>query len=255
MCEVRFTAPTNSGEGRLLLRIVDAMLGRKGKPRAVVLGWVVALLSMSCDGTNRSEYVVVVDPGHGGANIGAVTRQGLREKDLTLELGMRLRDLLSNRPDSRVVMTRTEDRALGLWDRRDLSNDHRADLFVSIHFNGSPNTTVNRSEVFYSSKVSREAARTFGAMVDSAVGSQDGLVQNVHWTVLWENRARLGALLVEILYLSHQSADDFLASAKNRDVIARGLQRAVNTVLDAEVRRRAVQRDRGVLARVASVFR
>jgi N-acetylmuramoyl-L-alanine amidase len=162
-----------------------------------------------------------------------VTRGGLREKDLTLEVGLRLRELLSHRTDARVVLTRTEDRSLGLWDRRDASNNNRADLFVSIHFNGSRNKTVYRSEVFYSSNASREPAQTFGDMVDLAVGSHHGLVQRVHWTVLWENRARMGALLVEIMYLSHPAADDFLADVENRDVIARGLQRGSSRAWEA----------------------
>jgi N-acetylmuramoyl-L-alanine amidase len=184
-----------------------------------------------------------------------VTREGLREKDLTLDVGLRLRELLSHRTDVRVVLTRTEDRSLGLWDRRDAANDHRADLFVSIHFNGSRGKTVNRAEVFYSSNASREPAQTFGEMVDLAVGTHHGLVQKVHWTVLWENRARLGAVLVEIMYLSHPAADDFLADSENREVIAQGLQRAVDTLLDAETHRRATRRRNGIFSSLGNMFR
>jgi N-acetylmuramoyl-L-alanine amidase len=184
-----------------------------------------------------------------------VTREGLREKDLTLDVGLRLRELLSQRTDVRVVLTRAEDRSLGLWDRRDVSNDNRADIFVSIHFNGSRNKAVNRSEVFYSSKASWKPAQTFGEMVDLAVGSNHGLVQKVHWTVLWENRARLGAMLVEIMYLSHPAADDFLADIENRDVIAQGLQRAVDTLLDAETHRRATLQEDGIFSSLRNMFR
>jgi len=216
---------------------------------------LLALLCTACDVTNRGKFVVVIDPGHGGANIGAVTRDGLREKDLTLDVGLRLHELLANRTDAHVVLTRTEDRPLGLWDRRDASNDNRADLFISLHFNGSRNRSVNRSEVFYSSNASRESAQTFSDIVDSTVGLHNGLVQNVHWTVLWKNRARLGAMLVEIMYLSHPGADDFLADTANRYAIARGLQRAVNTVLDAETQRRATQPSNGIFASLGSLFR
>jgi N-acetylmuramoyl-L-alanine amidase len=210
---------------------------------------------VACDLADTGEYVVVIDPGHGGANIGAVTTGGLREKDLTLDVGMRLEELLSDRTDVRVVMTRSEDRALGLWDRRDVSNDNRADLFISIHFNGSPDKAVNRSEVFYSRNASRETARAFGRLVDSAVGLHNGLVQRVHWTVLWENRARLGAVLVEVMYLSHLAADSFLEGVENRDAIALGLERAVDTVLETETHRRAARGRDGILASLGSLFR
>jgi N-acetylmuramoyl-L-alanine amidase len=169
-----------------------------------------------------------------------VTRGGLCEKDLTLDLALRLKGLLQQRTDVRVVLTRSADRDLGLWDRRDLSNDNRADLFVSLHFNGSNNGAVNRTEVFYSSRVSRQSAQVFRDMVESAVGSDSGLLQRVHWTVLWENRARLGAILLEIMYLSHPAADHLLAKTENLDLLARALQQAVDSVLDAETRRRAL---------------
>ena len=238
-----------------MVRNIGLKLGRVRVLHAIARGCLVALLCASCDGTNRGVYVVVIDPGHGGANIGAVTSEGLREKDLTLDVGLRLQELLSHRTDVRVVLTRTEDRALGLWDRRDASNDNRADLFVSIHFNGSRNKTVNRAEVFYSSKASREPAQAFGEMVDLAVGSHHSLVQKVHWTVLWKNRARLGAMLVEVMYLSHPAADEFLADIENRDVIAQGLQRAVDTLLAAETHRRATRPKNGIFSSLANLLR
>jgi N-acetylmuramoyl-L-alanine amidase len=209
----------------------------------LALGCLIGLLCLSNNWTPRrsGRYVVVVDPGHGGNNIGAVTRGGLREKDLTFRVGLRLRALLAQRGDVDVVMTRTDDRALGLWDRRDLSNDNHADVFVSIHFNGSRDKTVNRTEVFYSSRVSRRPARKFRDMVVQAVGSDFGLVERVHWTVLWENRARLGAILVEAMYMSHRTADRFLADSANLDAIALSLSQAVNTVLDAEIQRQSAR--------------
>lgn len=118
-----------------------------------------------------------------------------------------------------------------------------------------PNKAVNRTEVFYSSKVSREPAELFGDVVSSAVGSQDGLAQKVDWTVLWKNRAPLGALLVEVSYLSHPTASEFLAHTQNRDAIALGLQRAVDNLLEAETLRRATRQTAGVAAKPGDMFR
>ncbi len=229
--------------------------GRAARVR-FLLGCLIGLLCLGYTCASRphpGKYVVVVDPGHGGRNIGAVTRNGLREKDLTLRVGLRLKELLALRSDVQVVMRRTDDRALGLWDRRDLSNHNRSDIFVSIHFNGSRDRSVNRTEVFYSNRVSRSAARTFRDMVVPVVGSDSGLVERVHWTVLWENRAHLGAVLVEALYLSHPTADPFLADSGNVDAIALSLSQAVDTLLDAESRRQAA-RGHGVWTSLLAIF-
>jgi N-acetylmuramoyl-L-alanine amidase len=230
--------------------------GKKTVLAKLVLACLVGLLCVSYIGAARprsAKYVVIVDPGHGGRNIGAVTRRGLREKDLTLQVGLRLKELLAERSDVQVVMTRTDDRALGLWDRRDLSNHNHADVFVSIHFNGSRDKTVNRTEVFYSSRVSHRPAGKFRDMVVPVVRSDSGLVERVHWTVLWENRAHLGAVLVEAMYLSYPTADRFLADTANLNAIALSLAQAVDTVLDAETERRAA-RGHSVLSSLLGMF-
>jgi N-acetylmuramoyl-L-alanine amidase len=77
---------------------------------------------------------IVIDPGHGGRDVGTVTPDGLYEKDLTLDIGERLRDtLLEDSFD--VRMTRESDRYVVLKERAQFANASNADLFVSIHLN------------------------------------------------------------------------------------------------------------------------
>jgi len=98
----------------------------------------------------RPTTIIVLDPGHGGVEHGAVGPTGLMEKDITLTLARRLKRELErgNRPIS-VVLTRDEDRLLGLDERTAIANHNRADLFVSIHVNASPRSKATGAETYY----------------------------------------------------------------------------------------------------------
>jgi N-acetylmuramoyl-L-alanine amidase len=92
---------------------------------------------------------IVLDPGHGGVDAGAVTPFGsVVEKDVTLDIGQRLRRLLE-RAAFEVVMTREVDEAVPLTQRVALANAAGADLFVSIHVNSFVASEVRGAEVYY----------------------------------------------------------------------------------------------------------
>ncbi|MFN7699169.1 MAG: N-acetylmuramoyl-L-alanine amidase, partial [Deltaproteobacteria bacterium] len=81
--------------------------------------------------------LLVLDPGHGGNDYGA-RAFGLEEQDITLDLAVRVRDILRARlPDTRVVLTREEDRFVSLEQRTAMANAVGADAFVSIHLNAA----------------------------------------------------------------------------------------------------------------------
>jgi N-acetylmuramoyl-L-alanine amidase len=82
-------------------------------------------------------HVIVLDPGHGGADAG-MTVGALREKDLALALAMSLRSELERRLPVEVVLTRDDDRALSSQQRAEAANRVRADLVLSLHFDGVP---------------------------------------------------------------------------------------------------------------------
>lgn len=90
---------------------------------------------------------VVIDAGHGGSDPGA-SRLGVLEKDVTLDVARRLRDLLAD-GDLKVLLTRDDDRFLSLRDRALLANGERADLFVSIHVNSLPLAGRRGVETYY----------------------------------------------------------------------------------------------------------
>ncbi len=92
---------------------------------------------------------IVIDPGHGGHDTGTVGPRGLREKDLVLDVALRLRALIGRRTGAEVVMTRSEDTFIPLEERTAIANQKGADLFISIHANASRDPGARGIETYY----------------------------------------------------------------------------------------------------------
>ncbi|MBA3973960.1 MAG: hypothetical protein C0504_07045 [Candidatus Solibacter sp.] len=92
---------------------------------------------------------VVIDPGHGGHDHGTTGPGGLKEKELVLDLAVRLKGLIEQRLGAEVVLTRDSDVFIPLDERTETANRHRADLFLSVHVNSSRFRAVSGPEVFY----------------------------------------------------------------------------------------------------------
>ena len=99
--------------------------------------------------TRPALQTIVIDAGHGGDDIGARGPDGAQEKQVTLDVARRLRTLVETRLGIRVVMTRDEDRAVTLDERAAVANNSKADLFVSLHVNAAPASSVAGAEVYH----------------------------------------------------------------------------------------------------------
>ena len=126
---------------------------------------------------------VVVDPGHGGHDAGAVGPGGLREKDLVLSIAKRLKPLLEERLGTQVIMTRDDDRFVPLEERTAIANQHQADLFISIHGNASRGRRATGAETFYlnfaRSASAQEVATRENATSQRTVGELEDLVRQI----------------------------------------------------------------------------
>jgi len=92
---------------------------------------------------------IVIDPGHGGDEQGTQGAGGVLEKDLVLDVARRLRSVLDSRLGVRVLLTRDDDRVVPHDERASIANNNKADLFISLHANASPNRSARGAEVFY----------------------------------------------------------------------------------------------------------
>ncbi|PIE45357.1 MAG: N-acetylmuramoyl-L-alanine amidase [Gammaproteobacteria bacterium] len=109
----------------------------------------------------QREIIVVIDPGHGGKDSGALGRRGTREKDVVLQIAKRLKRKIDAIDGMRGVLTRSNDRYISLRGRLYLARKYKADLFVSIHADAFKKTSAKGSSVFILSTrgASSEAAR------------------------------------------------------------------------------------------------
>jgi N-acetylmuramoyl-L-alanine amidase len=113
----------------------------------------------------------MLDPGHGGKDPGAVGPTGLKEKDVVLALGRKVRERLARIPGVEVRMTRDTDVFIPLEERTALANRAKADLFVSMHINASPDRRAEGFSTYVLSKASDRqslelAARENGVPVE-----------------------------------------------------------------------------------------
>ncbi len=92
---------------------------------------------------------VVIDAGHGGHDVGSIGPTGFTEKELVLDLAKRLKTLIETQMGAEVVLTRDADTFVALETRTQRANQEKADLFISIHANSSPEKDVRGVETFF----------------------------------------------------------------------------------------------------------
>jgi N-acetylmuramoyl-L-alanine amidase len=93
---------------------------------------------------------IVIDAGHGGHDTGTIGPTGLMEKDLCLDVALRLGKIIQQRlPGAEVVFTRSDDTFIPLEERTNIANQTKADLFISIHANSSRNHAARGIETYY----------------------------------------------------------------------------------------------------------
>lgn len=101
---------------------------------------------------------IVIDPGHGGNDPGAMAQKGIREKDISLALAKSLAQSLKRRTGCEVVLTRTSDKYLHLEERTAIANTQRADLFISLHLNSSSAKEAIGIETYFLNLATDESA-------------------------------------------------------------------------------------------------
>ncbi len=117
---------------------------------------------------------IVLDPGHGGRDPGAVGLNRTREKDINLNVALMLKALLENELGVEVLMTRSDDRFIPLSGRTKFAMDNKADLFVSLHTNASRSRSARGLETYYLSTSSTSESRAVEALENDVVELYEG---------------------------------------------------------------------------------
>ena len=127
---------------------------------------------------------IVIDPGHGGHDTGTIGPTGLMEKDLCLDVSLRLGKLIDQRlPGTEVVFTRDDDTFIPLEHRTEMANDAKADLFLSIHANSSQDHKARGVETYYlnftGSSDAMEVASRENALSENSVHDLQDIVKKI----------------------------------------------------------------------------
>ena len=182
----------------------------------------------------ENKPIIVIDPGHGGRDPGAMTAQGIKEKDIVLAIASKmvvLNDTLFDNP-LRLFLTRYTDTLIALGDRTLLAKTLKADIFISIHCNQAINTTAAGTEVFIYPKSEAQAS----ASTYLGVTIQKGLVDILgikkrelkygNFQVLRESDSK-AAILLELGFLSQTDEAIYLTKEESQNAIALVILQAI----------------------------
>ncbi|OQY26825.1 MAG: hypothetical protein B6244_12620 [Candidatus Cloacimonetes bacterium 4572_55] len=126
------------------------------------------------DNTTTRNYVsdfdlIVIDPGHGGKDPGAIGPNGTYEKDITLDIAQQVVKQIEKELGVRAVLTRTDDSFVSLRKRTEMANRMNADLFISIHCNASPSPKAHGTETYFLSLAKTNEARAVAARENASL--------------------------------------------------------------------------------------
>ncbi len=122
---------------------------------------------------------IILDPGHGGKDPGAVSPSGILEKDIVLSIAKKAAKILNEKNGYNVILTRTEDVFIPLEERTAIANTRKADLFVSIHVNSAPNQKLQGIETYYLNMATSREERRAAARENSSSASQLSDLQKI----------------------------------------------------------------------------
>ena len=164
-----------------------------------------------------SPITVVIDAGHGGHDRGGIPGQRVAEKDMTLDVALRLRDVLSA-SGYRVVMTRSSDVFVPLGGRVAIANSYRNAVFVCIHFNATGRTGASGIETYFYSRDSLPLASAIHYYVTGGAPSANRGVRRRGYYVL--RKTNIPAVLVECGFLTNPTEAAYAQSASYRQKLA-----------------------------------
>ena len=136
--------------------------------------------------SRRRDYTIVLDPGHGGSETGAVGAGGTAEADLTLLIAKALRIELRRRLRVEVVMTRTENVDIPLESRTAIANENQADLFISLHLNSSFGSSPRGAETYFLSREASDQQAAALAAAENATAPGDANPELELQMILWD---------------------------------------------------------------------
>jgi N-acetylmuramoyl-L-alanine amidase len=184
-----------------------------------------------CEKNSLEGLTIVIDAGHGGSEKGAIGCLGDCEKNINLEIALKLKDILSSL-GANVIMTRECDGTLSLEDRVKLAKDNCANIFVSIHLNSIPDIKMdirkNRgTSVYFYNQNSKELANIVEQSITNNVGTRDDGVKSASFAVI--RPTEYVGILVEAAYMTNPLDSILYKSKTFSEEVAKAISEGILT--------------------------
>jgi len=180
------------------------------------LSVAVGLLLVIAANPAKAFETVIIDPGHGGMDAGAYW-YGIKEKDLTLDLGLMVEELLKER-GIKVVLTRRTDTPVTLDERAKIANKHTDAIFVSLHFNAVVSKEISGIETYYLSDEGRKLASMVQTELTRRINTKNRGVKKNSLKVL--RLTKCTAILIEGGFLSNRWENQRCSAKWYRQILA-----------------------------------
>ena len=213
---------------KYLLHFAQTNYITMGILKYVIAGIIyVTFLSLSY-GQNSDKLIIVIDPGHGGIDIGAVGVNGVLEKDIVLSVAKKIDSLNTHLYNDQfeIFLTRYRDKLISLGDRTELAKRLNADIFISVHCNQAVNKKAIGIEVYVNekqkcySKSSFILANVLQRELNYKIGFKSRGVKTANFQVLRETTGSYTAVLLELGFLSSADEAEHLTNEEKHNGIA-----------------------------------
>ncbi|CCO07958.1 SH3 domain-containing protein [Desulforamulus hydrothermalis] len=185
---------------------------------------------------------IFLDAGHGGYDNGASGKNGLKEKDVNLDITLKVADILRQQ-GANVFLSRSEDIYVDLYERTRLANELSADIFVSIHSNANPNTAIGGTSTYYYAPSTmpalydqrddrRRLAEDVQRELVSALGRRDIGVLQANFAVL--RTSLMPSILIETAFISNAEEEALLAAPDFRQRAAEAVARGISSYFSGQ---------------------
>lgn len=179
---------------------------------------------------SENERLIVIDPGHGGRDPGAVY-YNTNEKDVNFSIAKKLNERLKL-SGYNTIMTRNDDSYLGLYDRTDIANNNNADIFISVHSNAHDNADISGLQTLYhpdkpeGDGSSYYLAKAIQEEVLKSTGFQDrGIIKRPGLAVL--RTSKMPAALIEVGFLSNEGDNELVTNYEFQDKVVDGIVKGI----------------------------
>ena len=213
----------------------------------IIITYIVPVNASTVDNTDK---VILIDPGHGGIDGGAQSKSGTIEKDINLQISLKLRDNLEEK-GYKVYMTRDEDEGLyqkgntikekkreDLNRRVEMKNETNCDIFVSIHQNMFPQSKCYGAQVWYASNDnSYNLATVVQDSIKESVNDNNKRVAKAaaEAYLILRDKHEGASILVECGFLSNPDEEARLKSDAHQNLIVEGISNGIDKYFDGDI--------------------